>query len=175
MKLFLLAAIATFTKAFSAGNTFEFSAMENAKLKEINTCSKEEKFGSLEYVCQKYYFNPDCSGPAAHVVSKKYNGCNPYLFEKMAEGKYYDMQVGGLCLDSACTQCMVSGDPITPDTLVGEENAMCRSRQDLGMGPYPVPTWNFHRGPCPTMCPMIHSMYPNPTQEVLDYAPQCFN
>jgi len=143
--------------------------------------------GDLEYACQKYYWTEDCTGDVVHMASKKYNGCYPYLFEVDALGKYFDMLGGvGHCLDNTCTDCEVSSDILTADLLVGGKNPTCRSRKYLGLSDETTPTWNFHPGPCPNMCAQFYGKHPGcdenydgdlpcePTQEEIDYAPQCF-
>lgn len=143
--------------------------------------------GDLEYICQKYYPTEDCTGEVIHTASKKYLGCNPYLFEVEALGKYYDMLGGtGHCLDNKCTVCEVSAEVITEDKLVGGKNPICRSRKYVGVSDDTTPTWSFHAGPCPNMCDQFYAKHPGcdesydgdlpcqPTQEEIDYAPQCF-
>jgi len=143
--------------------------------------------GDMEYVCQKYYWTEDCTGEVAHTASKKYHGCNPYLFEADALGKYFHMQGrGGHCIDNTCTKCEVSAPAITADLMVGGKTPTCRSRKYLGLSEDTTPTWNFHPGPCPNMCEQFYAKHPGcaenydgdlpcePTQEEFDYAPQCF-
>jgi len=92
----------------------------------------------------------------------------------------------GHCLDNKCTECEVSEEVISPDLLVGGKNPVCRSRKFVGISDDTTPTWNFVPGPCPNMCEQFHAKHPGcsenydgdlpcePTQEEIDYAPQCF-
>jgi len=149
-----------------------------------NTCSSQ---GDLEYACQMYYMSEDCTGPVIYMASKKYDGCQPYLFEEDALGYYFDMMVGGHCSDNTCTDCKVAAEPITKDLLVGGKTPTCRSRKYLGLSDEACPTWNFAFGPCPNMCAQFYALHAGcepsydgdlscePTQQEIDYAPQCFS
>jgi len=143
--------------------------------------------GDLEYACQMYYMTEDCTGPVVYMASKKYDGCQPYLFEEDALGYYFDMMVGGHCSDNTCTDCKVAAEPITKDLLVGGKTPTCRSRKYLGLSDEACPTWNFAFGPCPNMCAQFYALHAGcepsydgdlscePTQQEIDYAPQCFS
>jgi len=140
----------------------------------------------FEYACQRYYSTSDCTGQVIGMASKKYGGCQPYLFEADAAGKYFDLLGKGGHCDKTCTHCEVHAPAITTDIMVGGANPICRSRKYLGLSDDTSPTWNFVPGPCPDLCEQFYAMHPGcdenydgdlpcqPTQEEFDYAPQCF-
>jgi len=144
----------------------------------------------MEYVCEYFYASSDCSDPVLHYESKKYYGCQPYLFEEAAAGMFYDMQSGGRCEreGDVCVNCEVYAEPMTPDMFAGEENEECRNQVRLGLSEDAViPSWNFRPGPCPNMCEFMYEKFPEcaedydgdipcePSQDVIDFAPHCFD